>query len=89
MHNPYAYVKGPEYGTVRRTDDSGKVGSHHVSAVRLLLTRLRAQPVINYELSRQYPNTWKAMAELQQLGKTRMVGKTLTQHQPRSSISPE
>lgn len=33
MHNPYAYVKGPDYSTIRRSDDPGKVSSHHVSAI--------------------------------------------------------
>lgn len=45
--------------------------------------------MIDYELSRQYPNTWKAMGKLQHAGKTRMIGKILTHHQPRSSILPE
>lgn len=33
-----------------------------------------AQPVIDYELSRNYPETWKAMEKLVDLGKAKSIG---------------
>ncbi|KAI0395802.1 NADP-dependent oxidoreductase domain-containing protein [Xylariaceae sp. FL0594] len=54
-YDPYAYVKGPGYSTVRRPDGSGK-------------------PLMDIDLSKRYPDTWKAMAALIPTGKTRQIG---------------
>ena len=51
---------------------------HHLYDVFYLILTL-SQPVIDFELSRAYPEVWKAMEQLVDNGKAKSIGESIPQ----------
>ncbi|TVY14877.1 Alcohol dehydrogenase [NADP(+)] A [Lachnellula arida] len=71
MHFPHAYLPGPGNGTIRHPSGNGE-GEQPTPLHYSLLTRM--QPVIDYERSRKYPETWQAMERVVDSGKAKSIG---------------
>lgn len=98
MTVPHAYKAGENNKTIRHPSGNGKV-CHSIcygdfvniycwfseSGTRAELTGPLQKPVIDYDLSRRYTDTWAAMEKLVESGKARSIGKT---YSPRHIPSP-
>jgi len=68
----HAYLPGPNNSTIRHHSGNGEVHNLNIFIPYSFLTRM--QPVIDYEQSRKYPETWQAMEKLVDSGKAKSVG---------------
>ena len=73
MAGPYAYKANAAGEAIRMPD--GKVFA--MSSRRAQVADVCAQPVIDIEISKQYVETWKAMEQLVDDGKTKLIGNYL------------
>lgn len=72
---PHAYKAGDKNQTVRHPSGNGKVMHWHAIPPFQCLADKLQQPLIDYDLSRRYPDTWQAMEKLVDSGKARSIGK--------------
>ena len=72
---PHAYKAGKNNQTIRHSSGNGKVSLYNTFSPRVYtFTHMLHKPVIDYDLSRRYTDTWQAMEKLVDSGKARSIG---------------
>jgi hypothetical protein len=72
---PHAYCAGLNHSSLRHLNGKVILFWHDLSVVFSCANQF-AKPVIDYKLSRAYPQTWAAMEKLVDKGKAKLIGNT-------------